>query len=113
MSTSRSSPAADEVSTSFKSEADGTLTAYQEQDVEPFLEAAKAHREASGAAGSRYKRTFTLAARVPNIVLLQIRNKYGIDATKALSPTDRRKFYSIIQSEYPALLCVPGKPFGN
>lgn len=74
-----------------------------QQDEKPFIEQAKLDREAGTAKGASYKKFAT----IPDIVAIDILNKYGIDIHDPNTMRDRDKmlkFKNIIKTEYKYLL---------
>lgn len=73
-----------------------------QQDIQPFLDQAKADRDA-GDGKSHHRKLFTM----PDVVAIEIRMKHGIDIFDAtfLKDTDKKaKLFTIVQQEYPHLL---------
>jgi len=74
-----------------------------QQDEKPFIEQAKLDREAGAKKGAGYKKFAT----IPDIVAIDILNKYGIDIHDPNTMQDREKmtkFKNIIKAEYKYLL---------
>ena|SRR5210317_2577702 len=74
-----------------------------QQDEKPFIEQAKLDREAGTKKGAGYKKFAT----IPDIVAIDILNKYGIDIHDPNTMQDREKmtkFKNIIKTEYKYLL---------
>ena len=74
-----------------------------QQDEKPFIEQAKLDREAGTKKGAGYKKFAT----IPDIVAIDILNKYGIDIHDPDTMQDREKmtkFKNIIKTEYKYLL---------
>ena len=74
------------------------------QDEKPFLEQAKRDREEGSKANALGAKKF---ATIPEIVAIEINNKYGIDihAPDFLHDDDKKaKFFAIMQSEYSHLV---------
>lgn len=69
------------------------------QDVEPLLEIAKAER-INGLTDKGIKKDLWLYARVPPVVILEIKHKYGVDCFKR---DHLKRFFDIINREYPHL----------
>ena len=74
------------------------------QDEKPFLEQAKQDREASKKKTDKGYKKF---ATIPDIVAIEVLQKYGIDIHDGtfLHDQDKKaKFMTIIRTEYPHLL---------
>jgi hypothetical protein len=74
-----------------------------QQDERPFIEQAKREREAGSKKGTGYKKFAT----IPDIVAIDILNKYGIDIHDPDTMRDQDKmlkFKNIIRTEYKYLL---------
>jgi len=74
-----------------------------QQDEKPFIEQAKRDRDAGQNSKSGYKKFAT----IPDIVAIDILNKYGIDIHDPNTMQDQTKmtrFKNIIKSEYKYLL---------
>lgn len=70
------------------------------QDVEPVLDLAKEERN-WGLADKVGKRTdLHLYARVPPVIILEIKHKYGVDCFKR---DHLKRFFNIINQHYPHL----------
>jgi hypothetical protein len=79
------------------------LQVHYRQDVEPILELAKYERN-NGLSDQRYKKTgMALYARIPPVIILELRHKYGVDIFKR---DHLRRAMQLIESEYPALKCT-------
>jgi hypothetical protein len=84
---------------------DNKLQVHYRQDVEPVLELAKAER-INGAAdrsvnGKRAE--FRLYARIPEVVILEMRFKHGVDL---FNRDHEKKVFELINREYPHLKCT-------
>ena len=74
-----------------------------QQDEKPFIEQAKRDRDA----GQNSKASYKKFATIPDIVAIDILNKYGIDIHDSNTMQDQTKmnrFKKIIKSEYSYLL---------
>lgn len=74
-----------------------------QQDEKPFIEQAKRDRESGNNSKAGYKKFAT----IPDIVAIDILNKYGIDIHDPNTMRDRDKmlkFKNIIKTEYKYLL---------
>jgi len=74
------------------------------QNEKPYLEQAKMDREATKKKTDKGYKKF---ATIPDIVAIEISQKYGIDVhdTDFMSDQDKKaKFMTIIKTEYPHLL---------
>lgn len=78
---------------------DGKLQIHHRQDVEPVLEMAKAER-INGLTDAGIKRDMWLYARIPPVVVLELRHKYGVDIFKK---DHLKRAIDLINTEYPAL----------
>ena len=83
---------------------DGTAHWRFEQDERPFLEQAKRDRELGNKKTHMNHKKF---ATIPEIVSIEILNKYGIDIHSLTFMDDqdaKAKFFTIIQQDYPHLV---------
>ena len=74
------------------------------QDERPFLEQAKREREAGTKSTHMNHKKF---ATIPEIVAIEIKEKYGIDLHSLTFMDDvdaKAKFFTIIQQDYPHLV---------
>ena len=74
------------------------------QDEKPYLEQAKLDREQTKKKTDKGYKKF---ATIPDIVAIEVFNKYGIDvhATDFMHDVDKKaRFMTIIRTEYPHLL---------
>lgn len=79
------------------------LQVHYRQDVEPILELAKTER-INGLSDQRYKKKgMALYARIPPVVILELKNRYGVDIFQR--DHLKRAMY-LIETEYPALKCT-------
>ena len=98
---------------------DGKVIIKHEQDVSAILEANKRMRDDASPVGmGRFKTNkagmnFTLAMRVPLVVAIEIKQKYGLDMFGRTTPEERQRIYRIIQTDYPYCMTVPGRVFGS
>ena len=86
------------------SSSDGTAHWRFEQDERPFLEQAKREREEGTKKTHMNHKKF---ATIPEIVAIELLNKYGIDihSTTFMSDDDMKaRFFTIIQQDYPHLV---------
>ena len=97
---------------------DGKVVIAHEQDVSSILDANKRQRDAATTLGmGRFKEAkkggmnFHQAMRVPLVVVLDIKHKYGLDMMGYCTQDEKQRIYRIIQSEYPHCMTVPGKVF--
>jgi len=72
------------------------------QDVTGVLEVAKAER-INGLTDAGIKKDLWLYARIPPVVILELRFKHGVDIFKR---ADMKKAFQLINSEYPHLKCT-------
>lgn len=74
------------------------LQVHYRQDVEPVLETTKTER-INGLSDQRWRKTgLALYARIPPVVILELKNKYGIDIFKR---DHLKRAMSLIETEYP------------
>jgi hypothetical protein len=78
---------------------DGKIQLHYRQDVEPVLELAKAERN-NGLTDYGIKEDIWLYARIPPVVILELRFKHGVDIFKR---DHLKKAFQLINSEYPYL----------
>lgn len=74
------------------------------QDERPFLEQAKRDREATQLENNSHMRKF---ATIPELVAIEINEKYGLDihSPDFFQDMDKKaKFFSVIQQDYPYLV---------
>lgn len=81
---------------------DRRLQVHYSQDVEPVLELAKTER-INGLTDGGIKKDLWLYARIPPVVIMELKNKYGVDIFKR---GDLKKAFQLINSEYPYLKCT-------
>lgn len=81
---------------------EGRLQIHYRQDVEPVLETAKAER-INGLTDRGIKNDMWLYARIPPVVILEMRFKYGIDIFKR---DHMKRAFRLINTEYPHLKCT-------
>lgn len=78
---------------------DGHIQLHYRQDVEPILEVAKTER-INGLTDHGIKQDMWLYARIPPVVILEMRFKYGVDIFKR---DHLKKAFELINREYPYL----------
>lgn len=81
---------------------EGRIQLHYRQDVEPVLELAKAER-INGLSDYGIKEDIWLYARIPPVVILELRFKHGVDIFKR---DHLKRAFQLINSEYPALKCT-------
>lgn len=81
---------------------DDHLQLHYRQDVEPILEVARTER-INGLTDGGIKNDLWLYARIPPVVILEMRFKYGVDVFKK---DHLKKAFQLINSEYPWLKCT-------
>lgn len=81
---------------------DGHLQVHYRQDVEPVLELAKTER-INGLTDYGIKNDMWLYARIPPVIILEMKFKHGIDIFKR---DHMRKAFELINREYPYLKCT-------
>jgi hypothetical protein len=91
------------------SESEQTMTLIRTADVEPVLDFAKAISNEVGMNRQDIKKGWWLYAKLPPIVILQMRAK-GIDV---FDQNDQKRMFQEINREYPALKCTTGNEFGK
>ena len=77
------------------------------QDVTPYLEQAKRERDKSDAGLIKKNTGYQKFATIPDIVAIDINEKYGIDIHDPATTSDREKmarFMLIVKQEYSYLL---------
>ena len=72
------------------------------QDVEPVLEVARTER-INGLTDGGIKKDLWLYARIPPVVILELKHKYGVDIFRR---DHMKRAMELINSEYPALKCT-------
>lgn len=78
---------------------DGRIQLHYRQDVEPVLDLARAERN-DGLTDYGIKQDLWLYARIPPVVILELRFKYGIDIFKR---DHLKKAFEVINRDYPYL----------
>lgn len=78
---------------------DGHIQLHYRQDVEPVLELARAER-VDGLTDGGIKNDLWLYARIPPVVILELRFRYGIDIFKR---DHLRRAFEVINRDYPYL----------
>lgn len=74
------------------------LQVHYRQDVEPILDLTRAERN-DGLSDKRWKKTgMALYARIPPVVILELKHKYGVDIFKR---DDLKRAMKLIETEYP------------
>ena len=81
---------------------DGKIQIHHRQDVESVLEVAKTER-INGLTDHGIKQDMWLYARIPPVVILEMRHKHGVDIFKR---DHMKKALDLINTEYPALKCT-------
>jgi hypothetical protein len=81
---------------------EGHIQLHYRQDVEPILETAKAER-INGLTDHGIKNDLWLYARIPPVVILEMKFKHGVDVFKK---DHLKKAFQLINSEYPYLKCT-------
>ena len=89
---------------------DGKLQIHTRQDVEPVLELAKYERinGLADKAGKASGQDIYLYARIPPVVILELKHKYGVDL---FNKDHMKKAFYLINTEYPHLRCTDKKHF--
>lgn len=82
---------------------DGKLQIHTRQDVEPVLELAKYERINGLADKAGRKSDIHLYARIPPVVILQLKHQYGVDIFKR---GHLKRAFEIINRDYPYLKCT-------
>jgi hypothetical protein len=81
---------------------DGHIQLHYRQDVEPVLETAKTER-INGLTDHGIKNDLWLYARIPPVIILEMRFKYGVDIFKR---DHLKRAFEIINRDYPHLKCT-------
>ena len=71
--------------------------------IEPFIAAAKKRREAEEHFGVKRDAQYRFVGSVPMTVVMEIKEKHGVDLMNLRDSTERRKAFRIIEQEYPLL----------
>ena len=82
---------------------DGRLQIHTRQDVEPILELAKYERNNGLSDKAGKKQDMFLYARIPPVVILEMKHKYGVDIFKK---DHLKKAFQLLNTEYPHLKCT-------
>jgi hypothetical protein len=91
------------------SESTQEMSLIRTADVEPVLDFAKAISNEVGMNRGDIKKGWWLYAKLPPIVILQMRAK-GIDV---FDQNDQKRLFQEINREYPHLKCTTGTEFGH
>jgi hypothetical protein len=91
------------------SESTQEMSLIRTADVEPVLDFAKAISNEVGMNRGDIKKGWWLYAKLPPIVILQMRAK-GIDV---FDQNDQKRLFQEINREYPHLKCTTGNEFGK
>lgn len=78
---------------------DGKLQVHYRQDVEPVLDLARTER-INGLTDSGIKNEFWLYARIPPVVIMEMKIKYGVDL---FNRDHEKRVFELINREYPYL----------
>lgn len=81
---------------------DGHIQLHYRQDVEPLLDLARRERN-DGLTDHGIKDDLWLYARIPPVVILEMRFKHGVDIFKR---DHMKKAFELINREYPYLKCT-------
>lgn len=81
---------------------DGHLQIHYRQDVEPVLELAKTER-INGLTDHGIKNDLWLYARIPPVVILDLKFKHGLDVFKR---DHLKRVFDVINRDYPYLKCT-------
>lgn len=90
-------------------ENDQQYTLLRTADVEPVLDFAKAVSNEVGLNREDIKKGWWLYAKVPPIVIVQMRAK-GINI---FDPNHQKRMFEELNANYPYLKCTTGKEFGT
>lgn len=71
--------------------------------IEPFLAAAKLAREKEAHLGVKRDAQYRFVGSVPMTVVMEIKDKHGVDLMNLRDQNERRKAFRIIEQEYPLL----------
>ena len=91
------------------SESEQKMTLHRTADVEPVLDYAKAVSNEVGLNREDIKKGYWLYAKLPPIVILQMRAK-GINV---FDKNDQKRMFAEINSHYPHLKCTTGNEGGR
>ena len=91
------------------SESEQAMTLIRTADVEPVLDFTKACANEAGLNREGIRAGFWLYAKLPPIVILQMRAK-GINV---FDQNDQKRMFEEINAHYPHLKCTTGKEFGK
>lgn len=79
------------------------LQVHYRQDVEPLLDVTRAERN-DGLSDKRWRKTgMALYARIPPVIIMELKNKYGIDI---FQKDHLSRAMTLINTEYPHLKCT-------
>jgi hypothetical protein len=81
---------------------DGNLKIHTRQDVEPLLDLTAIERN-NGLTDYGIKKDLWLYARIPPVVILELKYKYGVDIFKK---DHLKRALTLINTEYPYLKCT-------
>lgn len=81
---------------------EGRIQLHYRQDVEPVLELAKTER-INGLTDDGIKQDLWLYARIPPVIILELRFKHGIDIFKR---DHLKRAFQVINRDYPYLKCT-------
>lgn len=83
----------------YEDEYEGKLQVHYRQDVEPVLELAKTER-INGLTDKGIKQDFWLYARIPPVIIMEMRFKHGVDL---FNRDHEKRVFELINREYPHL----------
>lgn len=72
-------------------------------DIETFKNVNEMHRRKEEELGIRKDAGFRFIGSIPFTVVMEIKEKHGIDLTNLRDKTERRKAFRIIERDYPLL----------
>ena len=81
----------------------GRLQIHYSQDVEPILKLCEYERTHGLADKAGKKQDMYLYARIPPVVQLEIKHKYGVDVN---NPNHLKRAFDILNQHYPKLKCT-------
>jgi hypothetical protein len=86
----------------------GNLQLHYRQDVEPVLDLAQYERNNGLADKAGKKQEFYLYARIPPVIQLEMKYKYGVDIHDR---NDLKRAFELINREYPRFKCTDRQHF--
>lgn len=78
----------------------GTIRVVQEQDVNPIMEFTKTLKNDESFSSDMLKAGRALYARIPDNIMLEMKNKHGV-WWEDKSDKDHKRFFSVLNKHYP------------